>query len=347
MRGRAGRARLLIVASCIAGMIVLLSLVAWAGLGQIVSALDRIGWGGLAWICLLQLPVMALCAAGWWCVSLRASYGACLMARWIRDGATNLAAMVPAFGEAIGARVLALLGLSGGTAGASIVLDIAAETLAQALYALMGLIPLSFYVSREDMMRWAGIAVGAATPVLILFWSVRYRGALRLAQWAETQLASLFGLRDEAGSRSILQPLREIYGQRQRVSAAFLFHVMAWIAGAIQIWAAAHQLERPLGLGAALAVDSLVQAARAAFFIVPWAAGVQEGALVLAGAAVGLDAPSALAISLVLRARDLVLGAPAILAWGVLEWWHAARDDRPAEAGEQSLPAKVIKRLRH
>jgi glycosyltransferase 2 family protein len=329
------RPRLPIVLSCIMGVVVFLSLVAWAGLDQIGSALDRIGWFGFAWICLLQLCVIGLCAAGWWSLTSRTSFGACLAARWVRDGATNLASLVPGFGEAVGVRILVLSGMSSLAAGACTLLDIGTETLAQALYAIIGLIPLSYYVGRDDMLHWAGLAVAGATPILMLCLAIRYRGALQLADRVGARLAGLFGGSDRFGSAGITQSLLEVYGQRRRVFAAFVLHLMAWFVGAVQVWAAAQQLERPLAFGAALAIDSLTYAARAALFIVPWGAGIQEGVMVLAGAAVGLDAASAIALSLVLRARDLVLGGPAILVWGILEWRHAAR--RTAVRSSQAI----------
>jgi putative membrane protein len=328
--------RLPIILSFIAGVIVSLSLVAWAGLDQLGQALDRIGWLGFAWICLLQLSVIGLCAAGWRSLTPGASYGACLAARWVRDAATNLASLMPGFGEAVGVRILVLSGMGGLAAGASTLLDIGTETLAQALYAVIGLIPLSYYVGRNDMLHWAGIAVAGAVPILTLCLAVRHRGAQRLADRLGARLAGLLGHPDRASSAGLMESLRAIHDRRRRVVIAVVIHLMAWVAGSVQIWVAAHQLERPLGFGAALAVDSLTYAARAALFIVPWGAGIQEGAMVLAGAAVGLDAASAIAVSLVLRARDLALGGPAILAWGILEWRHSSPRTalRSAKAGK-------------
>ena len=44
-------------------------------------------------------------------------------------------------------------------------------------------------------------------------------------------------------------------------------------------------------------------------------AGVQEGGFLLVGAVLHLSPAMAIAMSLVLRGRDVVLGAPAILLW--------------------------------
>ena len=58
---------------------------------------------------------------------------------------------------------------------------------------------------------------------------------------------------------------------------------------------------------------------RAAAFVVPGGLGVQEGAYALLAALFGLPVEIAVALSLVKRARDLMIGVPALLAWQVGE----------------------------
>ena len=60
-------------------------------------------------------------------------------------------------------------------------------------------------------------------------------------------------------------------------------------------------------------------AARSIAFAVPNAVGVQEGAYILLGASFGLTPETALALSLLKRARDLTIGVPALVAWQLLE----------------------------
>ena len=84
----------------------------------------------------------------------------------------------------------------------------------------------------------------------------------------------------------------------------------------------------PIGLGDALVLESLSHAVRSAAFIVPGALGIQEAGLIALGALIGIDAQTALALSLVKRAREIAFGAPALLAWQVLEvgyWWRGRR----------------------
>jgi hypothetical protein len=75
----------------------------------------------------------------------------------------------------------------------------------------------------------------------------------------------------------------------------------------------------PLGFGTVVVIESLLYAIRTLAFVVPSAAGVQEGAYILLGASFGLSPELALALSLLKRARDLALGVPALATWQILE----------------------------
>jgi len=66
----------------------------------------------------------------------------------------------------------------------------------------------------------------------------------------------------------------------------------------------------------------LLSAVNGATFFVPNAIGIQEGAYVALGAAFGLGAESALALELLKRSRDLMIGLPSLLLWqGIESQW--------------------------
>ena len=75
----------------------------------------------------------------------------------------------------------------------------------------------------------------------------------------------------------------------------------------------------PVSLVEAVAIESLGQGSRAAAFALPGGLGVQDGALIAACAVFGIPAEIALAMALVKRVAELVLGVPGLLAWQVLE----------------------------
>ena len=75
-------------------------------------------------------------------------------------------------------------------------------------------------------------------------------------------------------------------------------------------------------------IEALRQAIKAGAFLVRSGLGGQEGGLVLVCGLFGIDAGTAIALSLARRVPDVVLGLPALLVWQNLE---ARRDGvRPA-----------------
>jgi uncharacterized membrane protein YbhN (UPF0104 family) len=62
-------------------------------------------------------------------------------------------------------------------------------------------------------------------------------------------------------------------------------------------------------------LESLGQAVRAGAFVVPGALGVQEGAFMLLGRALGIPPETALALSLSKRCRELLFGLPGLVVW--------------------------------
>jgi putative membrane protein len=308
-----------LTAVTIVGALLATALAARAGLPAIVDALMDLGWLGLVWVCVLQMVSLVLCAAGWWVVADGASFSACLTARWVRDGASNLVSILPGIGEVAGARALRLFGAGAGAAAASTVIDIATESLSQAIYTVIGVIPLLGFLDRSEATHWLGALAVATVPVLAVYLVTRHRGALALVEKLIVRAARAFGLAEAAGELNMAQNVRRLYGNHRRIAASTLIHLAAWFMGAVQVWAAAKAMGIELSPGAALALESLVYAARGAFFMVPWGAGIQEASFVLVGAILGVDEAGAMALSLALRARDVLLGVPAVLLWSAAE----------------------------
>ena len=78
----------------------------------------------------------------------------------------------------------------------------------------------------------------------------------------------------------------------------------------------------------ALAIEALLAALRSATVFVPAAIGVQEAGYAALMPLFGLGPEVGLAVSLLKRARDIVVGVPVLLAWQAVEGRRAL-----AEAG--------------
>jgi putative membrane protein len=319
----------------LAGLALAAGLAVYAGLADTAKAFKAVGWSGLLAVGLLQLVSVAVCAAAWRSVAAGSSYLACLLSRWIRDGASNLVGFIPAIGEGISARALAVFGgASAGGAAATTIVDVGVEALSQAVYTLAAFALLFPHLGVSETPLWIGIVALSLLPVLLMFVVSRSARALHLVQQIWSKLAALLGLR--SGAFNLAETVRDIYRQRGRISAGFGLHLVAWTTGAAQIWLAARAIGMPISLADGLALHGLVCAARSAFFLVPWAAGVQEGGFLLVGRVLGLDPSTAIALSLVLRARDVLVGAPAIALWYGAE---GRRRLRSREAPAKPSPA--------
>jgi len=120
-------------------------------------------------------------------------------------------------------------------------------------------------------------------------------------------------------SRRVDRTLREIYQRRVDVVACIAWQLAGWIAGAAEIWLALYFLGAPVRLLDALVIEALIQAISSAAFVVPGALGVQEAGFLVIGAALGLDAPTSLALAAARRLRDVVIFLPGLAAW---QWFE-------------------------
>src|SRR6266852_127398 len=109
-----------------------------------------------------------------------------------------------------------------------------------------------------------------------------------------------------------------------------------WIFGVAEVLIVFACMGNPISIAQALVIESLLHAIRGAAFAIPSALGAQEGGLVLLCAAFGIPPQQAIALSLVKRAADLVLGVPGLLSWQLLEW-KRRKPDYPLPARQPSV----------
>ena len=106
---------------------------------------------------------------------------------------------------------------------------------------------------------------------------------------------------------------------RSWIAESFLVHLAAVFFGAVEVWIALAFMGHPVSVVEAVVIESLGQGSRAAAFMLPGGLGVQDGALIGVCAIFGVPADVALAMALIKRVPDLLLGAPALLGWQALE----------------------------
>ena len=287
------------------------------------DALHRIDPRAVAITLPVQLIAILVCTAAQQALKVGIPFRASFIARLTRDAAHNLLIFPPGLGEAIGARVVVLLGGRGRSAVALRVLDVAAEVIAELPYmALAGVVLWGWWYRGGQL---GGRMQGAPAPggghaalwllgamvVAVLAWRL-WRGSDHRLRWRASRMG-----RRVAAELHLMQ--RELRRQRTGMPLAIGLHVVAWGLSGVQVYLAAHVMGVPLTLFGALAIESAATSARVILFFVPGGLGMQEAGAVLAGLAMGVEPATALAFSLVLRLRDVCFGV-ALLVWPWLEY---------------------------
>lgn len=305
----------------LAALGVVASLASKTGLLQSVGA--RIGQAAWLLPALVGLHIgqLWLSGCGWRALFREpvAGLGAFHRLRIIREGIDSLLPVAQVGGEIVGARLLARLGVAPARAGASVIVDVTVELLTQVAFLAAGLCLLARFSDASAWRTWMGVLLAAAglcgAVVALQRW-----GALRLLdgllrgmvrRWPRLALtalgaASLDGIHAEAMG---------FYRDRTALGRSAVLHFVPWALGSIETWAVLHVLGVPVSPPDALIVESLGMAARSAGFAIPAALGAQEGGFVLAGAAIGVAAGPALALSLVKRLRETIVGGIGLALW--------------------------------
>jgi len=304
----------------IAGLLLFIALLARQGLGEVGAAVAAAG-PGLLVVSLFHVASMLGHGLAWRELlprSVRPGVGMALFGRWIGESVNGLLPVMQVGGNVARARFLTRSGVPGEVAAASVVVDVTLIVLTQIVFTLLGTALLVMHLGggRIALAAVAGAAVMAA--LVGGFFVAQRRGIFAGLTRATGRLArgvDLAALGAEASA--IDASVARLWRERGALWRASAWHLVAWVVGAGEIWLALHYLGHPVDARTALLIESLTQAVRAGAFAVPGALGVQEGSYLLLGGVLGFGPDTSLALSLIKRVRDLVLGLPGLIAWQV------------------------------
>lgn len=332
----------------ILGLTLLGGLVALSGLGDVTQAVEAAGWASALALVAIRVIVVAMAGIGWHLLfpaARRLSLRVAVLLRFVREGVNQLLPVGQVGGDVVGVRLATFRGMDGAVAGAATIADVALQAATQALFALLGIGLLVWLEGDSAIVRYAAGGVAVASLLIVAFFAVQARLGSRLLS---AVLRRFGGERIAADLvERLWSALAAVYAGPRRILASALLHLGAWLVGTLEVYVALHAMGYPVGLAEAVVIESLGQAVRGAAFAVPGGVGVQEGGFIALCAIFGIPAGPALALSLVKRVPDLVLGLPALAAWQVLEGRHALRQGRASSAeGTGALSAAVPARER-
>jgi putative membrane protein len=235
-------------------------------------------------------------------------------ARAVREAANDLLPFSQIGGLLFGVKVLTDAGVPAARAYAATMIDLTTEMASQVLLVLAGVaISIDLVVAptvapHVQTAIWYGIALlGASCAALLLL----RKPMLALAERMACKMVP------KAGARvaEVRAELARFEAGRFALLPSFLWNALAWLLSVFSVWVALVLIGQPLPAYRVLALEALISVVRSGAFFVPAALGVQEVGYVLLATVVGLDPHAAMALSLLKRARDVIIGVPTLLWW--------------------------------
>jgi putative membrane protein len=306
------------VLAAMIGLAVIAGLVAHFGVDAVAGTLVAVGWTGFAAVCSIHLALIAVMGVAWGVLLPGTHLWVPIWGRLVRDSGSEVLPVSQVGGYVLGARAVALTGVSGTYATASTIVDVTLELFGQLAYTTLGLVWLIHL--RPEVTLAGTVTAGLAVAGLLAaaFVAVQRRGFDLLGRLAR-MLGRGWAEKTAAGAVALHAALTRIYQCRKGVFFSFVLHLACWIASTLEAWVALRFADVTLDFATVLVIESLLYATRSVAFAIPNAVGVQEGAYILLGASFGLTAETALALSLLKRARDLTIGLPTLAAWQLVE----------------------------
>lgn len=309
------------VVLALAGLLLGTLLIGWFGFGRVIAGVRRVGVDDFALIVGWQLVLFVVLGLAWDAIvpprEGRRPW-VFVWGRMVRDASANCLPFSQVGGFVFGTRAATLHGVTWSLATASTVVDVTAEFLAQLAFTGIGLAILLARAPGSSLAVPLEVGLGLAVMAgVALIWL--QQGAAPLFAKLGQRIAGRW-FTDAQDRVQVLQAeLSLIYGHGWRLALGFTGHLMGWLGTGVAGWITYRALGVPIDFDDALAIEALLSAAAAAAFLVPVNAGVQEAGYAGLGAIFGVPPELSLGVSLIRRARDLVVGVPILLLWQLVE----------------------------
>ncbi|WP_421989009.1 lysylphosphatidylglycerol synthase domain-containing protein [Roseococcus sp.] len=284
-----------------------------AGLGTVLAAfplalaaslashLPQLLFTGLAWLALLPAPQ-------------RPRIRRILLLRWYREACDSLVPAGAVVGQAAVTRLMIRDGMPADLAAGTATLGITLEAVSQMLFTLLGLATfLALGHATEATGFWIGAGVAAVTAVALV--ALQRPWALGLLRRVLERLSRRWPRLEPVWLDRFQESLLRLHEDRKALVLSTLSHLGSWMMGAVEMFLLLNITGFPVTFAEALVIESFAQVIRSAGFLLPGAALVQEGAIVAAGALIGVPPGIALNAALIRRTREILVGLSGLGAW--------------------------------
>jgi putative membrane protein len=309
-----------VLVALLAGLVAAVYLVWVIGFDAVFGAVARAGLGGLLLLCLCSLGVSVILSFAWWIVvppAWRLSQLRFFLARLVREAIAEISPFSPVGGLMAAARLAVLYGMKGGPAAASVAVDATTEAMAQvpflAFGVALGVRHLQSLQGANTLLMALVAALLLAVPGIVVLVVLQRRGA----GLAERMAARFLPGAGQGGG--FQDAIHALYDSPARLAASASAHLLAWISAGLLTFVAFRLVGAEISLIDSLALEALLCALRSIAAFVPAAIGVQEAGYVMLAPLFGVPSDLGLAVSLLKRAREIVLGVPALIYWQTSE----------------------------
>jgi putative membrane protein len=318
-----GHPRLRVLIGLLLGCALAVAVFATQDFHSVLAAAQAVD-GGLAWVVLWRFVALALLALGWrqlFAGSDRPSFLGAFLARWVGESVNTLLPVAQVGGEiARGRIIMRWLGGAGAALPlmiviATIIVDMTLNLSGQFALALAGAWHV-WRVANRSVLELAVTCFAALLPLALLAIAQQpavlariHRGFGRLAGKDH----------DPANAADLATAVRAVYGRFADFARALVLHLVSAFTRAMEAWIVLKLMGTPIGVMDAVMIEGLSGALRTAAFLLPAGLGVQEGALLVLAGWIGVPPAQALALALIKRAREILVGGAGLLAWLVLE----------------------------
>jgi putative membrane protein len=304
------------------GAALLTGLMISQGAADVITAVARAGWGLLA-ISALHIAKLLSDTVGWLAVipkrdRLQLRIG--LWIHWLGESVSDLLPTARLGGDIITARMAALEGMPLVTAVASMLVDVTACVFTKVLYTVAGLVLLVVVTGQTSLVGpvLAGVLIGALA--VAVFYSIQRFGIFGWGAAIASRLSHSSSWQSlKQNGEELDRTVQRLYQRRFAVFGCCVLAAVSWVISAGEIWITLFALGVSTNFATALILESVAQAVRGALFLVPGALGVQESGYLVVGGMLGIRGDIALALSLVRRVRELILGIPGLVVWQLIE----------------------------
>jgi putative membrane protein len=313
----------LAIGGALAGLLLLSVLVAWQGWHDVLGAVGQAGWA-LLWLVPLRLFTLALDVRAWQVLLGPApGFSFLLWVATVREAVNRLLPAAGVGGEVVGVRLVRMRLPDTAAITASVIVEVLLTMVVLYLFCGLGVVLMAHIAAGMPQVGVIAASLALSLPLPLLAWWLLRHGApfQRLERWSLRLLGArgtLAGLDGAALDAAVAR----LFGRHGALLRALGWQLLSYLLGSLETWTALRLLGHPVDLATAIAIEALTQAVRHASFVVPAGLGVQEAAVLLFGYLAGVGGETALALALVKRMREIVLGLPALLSW---HWFEARR----------------------